>query len=262
MIGTRIFFGICLIIVLVLGVSAFLTIPDPAPTLSNIIDDESGGRFAHGYALWQTHGCAGCHTLYGIGGQFAPDLTGIAGVRGETYLSEFLIHPAAFHPNERTMPRFGLTVDESDALFTFLSGVERVVDSSDRYNFPPMTINVSGYGNIGTHFVISGQAPPDRPVDSVAARGLALFGGAPGNCASCHSLIPDVVIVGPSLAGIATRAAERVAGQDAETYIRTSILYPSDFIVPGFQDLMAKNLGAQLTTAQIDDLIAFLMTLE
>jgi cytochrome c551/c552 len=43
-----------------------------------------------------------------------------------------------------------------------------------------------------------------RP-NSPEARGFALFSGK-GRCASCHSLSANTVIVGPSLAGIASRA--------------------------------------------------------
>lgn len=278
MIGTRVFFGLCIIIVLALGVSAFLTLPAASQTTSAIqsISTEltaSTDGFADGFALWRTHGCAGCHTLFGIGGQFAPDLTQITGQRGANYLLEFFIHPATFHPDQRTMPRFGLTVDESNALLSFLSAVGGLPPPSSSgiesdYPFPPLMIHVSGLGigrlqtgtGRGAEQVLMMEVIPESNTSAIR-RGSALFGGAPGNCASCHSLTPDVVIVGPSLAGIATRAGSRVTGQDAETYIRNSILYPSDFIVPGFQDLMAKNLGAQLSSQQIDDLIAFLMNL-
>ena len=73
-------------------------------------------------------------------------------------------------------------------------------------------------------------------------------------------LQPDVVIVGPSLAGVADRAGSRVAGLSAEEYIRTSIVHPSAFIVAGFQDVMQKNFGDVLSSGQINDLIAYLMT--
>ncbi|MFN8562465.1 MAG: hypothetical protein U0703_12800 [Anaerolineae bacterium] len=51
------------------------------------------------------------------------------------------------------------------------------------------------------------------------------------------------MIVGPSLDGVATRADSRVAGMSAGEYFRTSILDPGAFVVPGFPDAMARNLG-------------------
>ncbi len=80
-------------------------------------------------------------------------------------------------------------------------------------------------------------------------------------CSSCHATSGDAVIVGPSLAGIATRAQTRVAGMDADAYIRQSILQPRAFVVPGFKDLMPKTWGQVLSDKELDALITFLLTL-
>ncbi len=85
---------------------------------------------------------------------------------------------------------------------------------------------------------------------------------APG-CITCHSLEPDVVIVGPSQAGLATRAASRVAGLSAEEYIRQSIVEPNAHIVEGFTEgVMYQFYATDLTEQQIDDLVAYTLTLE
>jgi hypothetical protein len=69
--------------------------------------------------------------------------------------------------------------------------------------------------------------------------------------------------VGPSFAGIGNRAENRVPGLSAEEYLRQSILEPDAYIVEGYPSgLMVPNLGETLTDAQIDDLVAFLMTLK
>ncbi|MBC7811217.1 MAG: c-type cytochrome, partial [Burkholderiales bacterium] len=132
----------------------------------------------------------------------------------------------------------------------------------DAANWPPYTIRVSG-SDISVSSVASEAfgALPAQAV-SAAVRGRDLFTGSPGNCATCHALEPDVVIVGPSLAGVATRAGERIFGQSAEEYLRNSILHPSEFVVPGFPDVMARSLGDALSGDEISALIAFLLTLE
>lgn len=102
-----------------------------------------------------------------------------------------------------------------------------------------------------------------------AANGEVLFAqpviganNAPG-CITCHSLQPDVVIVGPSQAGLATRAETRVAGQTAEQYIRNSIEHPNDYIVEGFTaGLMYQNYATDLTAEELDDLVAYTLTLK
>jgi len=243
------FFAALLAAVLLTAVVSF-----SAVNLLNVPPD-----VAVGYGVWRENGCIGCHTLYGQGGPYAPDLTHIYAQRGESYLREFLVNPGAFHPDQRVMPRFGLTVSETDDLLAFLrwTGIQ-----PDAANWPPYTIRVSG-GDINVSSLDS-EAFGVLPVQAmnVAARGRDLFTGSPGNCATCHALEPDVVIVGPSLAGVATRAGERVSGQSAADYLRNSILHPSDFVVPGFPDVMARSLGDALSGDEINDLIAFLLTLE
>ncbi|MDP1548209.1 MAG: hydrogenase iron-sulfur subunit [Anaerolineales bacterium] len=87
--------------------------------------------------------------------------------------------------------------------------------------------------------------------------------GVNAGCRICHSLTKDERIIGPSFYGIADRARERVPGMTAEEYLRQSILEPNTFIVPGYPaGQMIQNFGDILTEEQINDLIAFLMTLE
>ncbi len=87
--------------------------------------------------------------------------------------------------------------------------------------------------------------------------------GTNAGCRICHSLEPNEVIVGPSFYGLAERAVTRVPGLSAEEYIRQSILEPNTYVVPGFpKGQMIQNLGEILTDDQIDDLIAFLMTIK
>ena len=102
-----------------------------------------------------------------------------------------------------------------------------------------------------------------------ADNGEALFtaavigaNNAPG-CITCHSLEPDVVIVGPSQAGLGTRAETRVPGQSAEEYIRQSIIEPNAHIVEGFTEgVMYQNYATDLTEDQINDIIAYTLTLK
>jgi len=86
--------------------------------------------------------------------------------------------------------------------------------------------------------------------------------GVNAGCRICHSLQSEVVLVGPSFAGVATRAAERIPGVSAEEYLRQSIHEPNAYVVEGFSNVQTMNFGNQLNEAQINDLIAFLMTME
>ncbi len=95
--------------------------------------------------------------------------------------------------------------------------------------------------------------PPTATLSPEAARGKTVFSQ---NCGSCHSTIPDTVIVGPSLAGIATRAETRKPG------LYTAILQPGDFLVDDYDNLMPATFGKQLTGEDLDAVVAYLLTLE
>jgi nitric oxide reductase subunit C len=103
----------------------------------------------------------------------------------------------------------------------------------------------------------SEDIPPTLTPDQ--ARGQQVFAI---NCASCHATQPDMLIVGPSLAGIARLAAERAPGEDARDYLVASILDPDAYIVPGFNDLMPKTFGKTLSGEDLDALIEYLFTLK
>ena len=106
------------------------------------------------------------------------------------------------------------------------------------------------------------------------ANGDTLFhngrGAAPA-CVTCHMVEQDMVLIGPSLVGIAGYAAERVDDQSAEDYLHDSILVPNAFIVPdtdtnifsaGGTSLMFQQYGDYLTEEDVNDLVAYLLTLE
>lgn len=82
------------------------------------------------------------------------------------------------------------------------------------------------------------------------------------HCATCHALVPDTIIIGPSLYGLATRAETRVEGQTADEYIQMSILRPGDYVVEGFNNVMIANFAKDLTSEDMNALVAFLLTLK
>ncbi len=107
----------------------------------------------------------------------------------------------------------------------------------------------------------------DAPLAAESDSGESLFFentlGTNTGCRICHSLDEGVVLVGPSLNGVATRAPTRIAGMTAEEYIRQSILDPNAYVVDGFPaGQMLQNFEELLTAEDIDNLVAFLLTLE
>ncbi|NUM46992.1 MAG: cytochrome c, partial [Anaerolineales bacterium] len=100
---------------------------------------------------------------------------------------------------------------------------------------------------------------PTPTLSPLETKGQAVFNL---HCATCHSTSPDTVIVGPSLAGIATRGGTQVEGMDLTTYIQTSILKPNAFLVPGFPDSMLPDIAKQLTGEEFDAVVAYVLTLK
>ncbi len=87
---------------------------------------------------------------------------------------------------------------------------------------------------------------------------LKAIGGSAG-CVTCHSLTPDHVLVGPSLAGVADRAGGRVEGMNADQYLRRSIVAPADYVVGTFDaDKMPSNYADILSDEQLDALVSYL----
>lgn len=113
-------------------------------------------------------------------------------------------------------------------------------------------------------FVISAcsagaSVSPTPTPDPMVVQGQQVFNA---RCATCHALVPDTIIIGPSLYGVATRAETRVDGQTAEEYLQLSVLRPGDYVVEGFNNVMVTNLAKELTNEDMNALMAFLLSLK
>lgn len=102
--------------------------------------------------------------------------------------------------------------------------------------------------------------PPAPTLSPLEIRGQRVFDSY---CSRCHSTNVDTVVVGPSLAGIATRGKQRMQDMDAEMYIRDSILDPSGYTVEGYPEgAMPSSLKDEMDEEDLEAVIAYLLTLE
>jgi hypothetical protein len=104
-------------------------------------------------------------------------------------------------------------------------------------------------------------------------------------CATCHRVDSSETLIGPGLVNVANPThdpSQHQHGGDATmtmpmptgtpapvktmdeviAYLRTSIQHPSDYVVPGFPDLLMPQIYSQIfDEQQINDIIAYLLTL-
>ena len=99
----------------------------------------------------------------------------------------------------------------------------------------------------------------DELLDPAAKQGKQIFTNL---CAACHATIGETIIVGPSLAGIATIAATREEGLTARQYLIVSISKPDAYIVEGYNDVMPSDFGIKMSGEEFDDLVTYLETLK
>jgi nitric oxide reductase subunit C len=241
-----------------------------------------------GMDVWHRNNCINCHTLFGEGAYYAPDLTKITQLRGAQYLHAYMRDPSRFY-NEQThrrlMPKQNLSEDDITNVIAFLDWVSKV----DNQGWPPRPILVTGSSIPGMDLTAAQQAQPAqqepaglppgaRPVtqgDDPIALGQALFRSVAPACNACHSTAPGVNLAGPTLAGVGSRAQQRIGSpdyhgeaKDAAGYIRESILTPSAYVVPGPMysadgtSFMPNTYHESLSSEQVDQLVAFLGSLK
>ncbi|GAB3653098.1 c-type cytochrome [Ramlibacter alkalitolerans] len=233
---------------------------------------------SRGQDVWHENNCINCHTLFGEGAYYAPDLTKITKLRGEAYLTAYMKDPSKFYDenkHRRLMPKQNISEPDIKALISFLDWVSNV----DTQGWPPRPILVTGASFPGTAGGGGGGAPPGaRPVSGAEdpiALGESLFRSAQPACVACHSVAPGVNMAGPSLAGVSARAEQLLASgsykgaaKDVAGYIRESIMQPSAHVVPGPMystngtSFMPATYGTSLTPVQIDQLVAYLSSLK
>lgn len=228
---------------------------------------------SHGMNVWHKNNCINCHTIFGEGAYYAPDLTKITTHRTTAYLTSYMRDPSKFYDEKkhrRLMPTQDLSEKEIADLISFLEWVANV----DNQGWPPRPITVTG-SNVSSGVVSEQTVTSVDTDDDPRAIGEHLFRTAQPACTSCHSSVPGVDMAGPSLAGLATRAAELIASPeyegeatDIEGYIRESIVTPSAYLVPGGMysaagtSFMPTGYKESLTEEKLEQLIAYLATLK
>lgn len=138
-----------------------------------------------GKEIWERNNCMGCHTLFGEGAYYAPELTKVVDRRGKDWLRLFLKDPEAMFPGERKMVNYHFNAEQIEEVIAFLEWCGEV-DLNGFPADPPL-------GRVAAPVVTTGQSDVPKP---------AMFASI---CAACHTVGGEGGKVGPPLDTIGTK---------------------------------------------------------
>jgi len=145
-----------------------------------------------GKKLWEDNNCMGCHTLFGEGAYYAPELTKVVDRRGKVWMRAFLKNPVSTDPNRRKMVNYHFTDEQVEHLIAFFDWCGKV-DLNGFPAKPPL-------GRLSDE-QIAKQAVPQPKVFATT-------------CTACHT--GKTGSIGPDL----SQVAKRLTREQIESQIR------------------------------------------
>ncbi len=233
--------GTVLFMVVLIGMTA-----NTIQQVSNVRTPQLTDAVVAGKIVWQNKNCNDCHTVLGIGGYFAPDLTKAITRRGAPWITSWLANPQVMIPGT-TMPNQRLGTTDISNLTAFLTWVDKV----DTNGWPPQP-------------VLNAQPTP----------GPTPFGGQPvspevaalvqkGSCGGCHTIPGIITAVGTAGPNWCVPAQKFQSGTVDQAYIRRAITDPNADIAAGYSpNIMPQDYSKQFTSQEIDMLVTFITGLK
>lgn len=209
------------------GAFILLTVDTLARIPEQTNETELSESAIRGKHLWDTSNCMGCHTLFGEGAYYAPELTLVYSRRGPMFIEAMLRDPRAMYPDRRRMQQYDFDDQEIADLVEFFRWVEQV----DLNGFPPEPNLLTVAGADGAGEMDSRYPLPFRQI-----------------CVACHKLEGQGGIVGPALDGIADRMTPEV--------LRKHLKDPKSVKPDSLMPILP------LSEEVIDELVNFLSTLK
>lgn len=254
-----------LLVLLSVTIVVIMGIREPK-RLTDYAEQQRGRQIEYGAGVFTTY-CTGCHATQaqGITGR-APSL------RDEFFFTQRLAEVGWSGSLEDYIVAVVTTGRQVSTRPTLYAGFGKpaMPTFSDKFGGPLRDDQIRAVAAFIVNFqpYALGQLPTPVPLvplvdeSTPEGRGQAVF--LQNVCTACHTITGlSSGTIGPVLDGLVTRAATRVSGLTAEEYIRQSILTPSAYVVDGFPDnTMPQNFGTVLSADQLNDLIAFLLTLK
>ncbi len=170
--------------VVVTSVFIFLCVDTLGTVAERTNEKNMNSSVIRGKHIWEDNNCMGCHTLFGEGAYYAPELTKVYSRRGEAFMKIFLKDPQAMYPGKRKMVKYNFSENELSDLVAFFKWINDV----DVNGFPAKTY-LAGISSASSSITsqVSNLKQPE------------VFGQI---CISCHTLGGKGGTVGPVLDNI------------------------------------------------------------
>lgn len=190
----------------------FLTYDSISKMPQRTNEDKLDVHVASGKWVWQAHNCNDCHTILGIGGYYAPDVTKVMSYRDTDWMKRFLKDPEEVWPAARKMPNLHLNDQEITDLVAFLNWVNGI----DTNNWPPKPLAVSA--------------------TDVSKPGEGIFKAQ--GCSACHMIGGVGGNVGPDL----TKVGSRRDKEWIEEQLKNPKSHNPGSIMPSYAKLSEKDM--------------------
>lgn len=219
----------------------------------------------NGAALYGEH-CRSCHGVRGEGvGQLGPALNDrgffenrLTEVGWQGTLAEYVRSTVTQGRVTATRPLYAGDGAVAMAPWSQALGGPLRPDEIDDITAFVLNWRASALGEFQpVELVLPSPTPASSAQRTAAGREIWLAAG----CSHCHRIADEPSGgTGPDLTHIASVARTRVPDLPAEAYLRESFLLPDLVVVEGYQ--AGSGCGGVLSQRQLDDLVAYLLTLE
>jgi nitric oxide reductase subunit C len=219
---------ICTSAFLLLTLDTFKRIP------AQTHEDKLNPSAIRGKHLFESNNCMGCHTIFGEGAYYAPELTKVYERRGESFIQAMLTDPQKMYPGQRKMVQYKFSEQDKLDLIAFFKWVGEV----DLNGFPAKpTLGQS---------VVPGQQTQEAQATLVKRTNRPLIFNQ--MCIACHSLEGQGGQVGPALDGVGSRKN----AEEIHAWLKNPLAVKPDSKMPQLP----------LSEADLTELTAFLSQLK